>query len=172
MSAPYVLYGVTDVTMSEVSDTSHSEKHAKTGEASSITGNKTVQSPDLGEDCYGGELSRTFCDSIPAELRGVISAYSARVHRILPVARRGDTIVLLTDKTPTPHLEQLLTFYLGRPIEVVEPEGFPFHRAQFHALLNEYCAQPDFLHSTPFSGGTILVTPEGGTGGCACDHSE
>jgi hypothetical protein len=76
--------------------------------------------------------------SIPDALLGVISCFSARTHRVLPVAYDGDIVVVVSDVAATPEREQLLAFCLGRPVRIAGPVAFPDHRRHFQTLLDRY----------------------------------
>jgi hypothetical protein len=75
----------------------------------------------------------------PENLKGLISSYSARLHRILPVALERTTVILLSDIPLTPERQKMLGFHLGRPV-LSAPDGeFLAQRNRFQELLDEYC---------------------------------
>lgn len=86
-----------------------------------------------------GDTTPSTAAFLTADLLGVISPYSARMHRIVPVAINGELLVVLSDMPWTPERARILEFYLGRPVVEAKSE-FAGLRARFQELLAAYCA--------------------------------
>lgn len=100
--------------------------------------------------------------SVP--LDRLISPYSARLHRVIPVAVEGETLIVISDRAALNLRDRTLTFLLGRPVRVADPELFAEHRRRFHELLDHYSGGSPALGecqpcACPDSGGETGLCP-------------